>query len=490
MSQGSLNGLFPLPMICTVGAQFSLIGAIIAVYFFFPVTYVRLIAEDNWGEYTTFVAHMTSCCIFAYIFFNSKTRTRDLWLALLSIGTFLVAMEEISWGQRILDIPTPTIFKTVNFQREIGFHNIRAISPDDLTYLIVSLGFVAYGFILPLLASLISPVGKIVRKVNLPLPSLILSPLFLATAYFLKFSGLVKGEEIGELFMGISIFCLAVELFLERQHSGYEHKSPERKGYVITPLIIVMLFLGILLTSIWGSKGIFKSRLNNIGGVRLPAKGHFRQAEAILSYLERHPELAEEDMLINRGRLLNRMGRVEEGVKTFKQALDLEFERYRDNPKDPKNLDRIAQIYNEMGDEKSSRKFWFASLDAYDDKFNLEDAKGKKTGRRSRPAWTYYVWKEPPREKEKILNRLFFRAKTYKAMKLYDESIKEYLEASKFAYNAFWKNKIMWGIGNILSFCRPSDVSDKGFVLWKDVQSMARARKDDGEKWCSNGKEN
>ncbi|MDA9714920.1 hypothetical protein N9V04_00785, partial [Bacteroidota bacterium] len=45
-------------------------------------------------------------------------------LLMLSIVFFLIAGEEISWGQRIFDLATPDYLSSVNEQDELNFHNI------------------------------------------------------------------------------------------------------------------------------------------------------------------------------------------------------------------------------------------------------------------------------------------------------------------------------------------------------------------------------
>ena len=183
--------------IISVSTQFILIASVPILYFNYPVLYVRLIAEDNWGEWATTVALMLACLLFVISFLNTRDKKRRVWYTLLAVGTFLIAMEEISWGQRVVPVRTPEFLNAVNFQGEIGFHNIRAISPDELTYLVVSLGFIVYGMVLPTFLVLFPKTDLIVGKIGLPVPHWQLSPLFGATAYFLGFSTFAKSDEIG-----------------------------------------------------------------------------------------------------------------------------------------------------------------------------------------------------------------------------------------------------------------------------------------------------
>ena len=76
--------------------QFFLIGAILIVYVFDPITYARFIAEDNWGEFATFVSDLLAAFIFFFLFVSKTGNQRNLWYLALGIGTFVVGMEEVN----------------------------------------------------------------------------------------------------------------------------------------------------------------------------------------------------------------------------------------------------------------------------------------------------------------------------------------------------------------------------------------------------------
>jgi len=60
---------------------------------------------------------------------------------LLCIGLLFVSIEEISWGQRILNIEAPKYFWQHNLQQEITFHNMMEMSKLHNIYILVG----AYG---------------------------------------------------------------------------------------------------------------------------------------------------------------------------------------------------------------------------------------------------------------------------------------------------------------------------------------------------------
>ena len=60
---------------------------------------------------------------------------------------FIVAMEEISWGQRLLGYRPPAYFLEYNYQQEFNFHNV---VETDYRKLALTLVIAGYGIVLPL----------------------------------------------------------------------------------------------------------------------------------------------------------------------------------------------------------------------------------------------------------------------------------------------------------------------------------------------------
>ncbi len=95
-------------------------------YGFFPLDARHQIAkEDSLAENFQFLFLLLSG-IFSLII-SAKMRTKRVILsvifAVLSLGLFFVAGDEISWGQRILGLETPESVVLVNAQDEISVHN-------------------------------------------------------------------------------------------------------------------------------------------------------------------------------------------------------------------------------------------------------------------------------------------------------------------------------------------------------------------------------
>ena len=110
-------GLFWLPL-------FSLAGLLIGAAIYRPA-YDRLLQEDYPVEWAQFAFCLfTSVVAFMSVRTSIRRRRRLLtWLLVLfAIGCFFLAGEEISWGQRVFGIATPSDFKS-NQQDEMNLHN-------------------------------------------------------------------------------------------------------------------------------------------------------------------------------------------------------------------------------------------------------------------------------------------------------------------------------------------------------------------------------
>ena len=108
---------------------FITIGFIL-LFLFHVELYDQLTSEDNIIENLSAVLLLFCSCFFLISFFHARKSPLKIhhWLSygllMLSIIFFLIAGEEISWGQRIFDLATPDYLSSVNEQDEHNFHNI------------------------------------------------------------------------------------------------------------------------------------------------------------------------------------------------------------------------------------------------------------------------------------------------------------------------------------------------------------------------------
>jgi len=91
-------------------------------------TYTSMIQEDTLIEYSQSLAYFIASVIAFLIgrnFHRRKFKLYGIIYILLSLCFLFIAMEEISWGQRIFNISTPEYLQEHNYQKEITVHNIR-----------------------------------------------------------------------------------------------------------------------------------------------------------------------------------------------------------------------------------------------------------------------------------------------------------------------------------------------------------------------------
>ncbi|MBC3758247.1 hypothetical protein H7U19_07520 [Hyunsoonleella sp. SJ7] len=87
-----------------------------------------LLKENSLVENLTFLAFMVGCILGLKLSlkFHQRAQNKVLkWLiVLISIAFFIIAMEEISWGQQFLKFETPEWMGGMNAQNELTVHNI------------------------------------------------------------------------------------------------------------------------------------------------------------------------------------------------------------------------------------------------------------------------------------------------------------------------------------------------------------------------------
>ena len=95
---------------------------IYAFHFAFYLAWPFYIKEDSIFENSTAVCSLAAAICFLYLW----RRVRSAWIP--SVVWFLFAMEEISWGQRLIGWNSPDVFVNHNFKSETNLHNFMAES--------------------------------------------------------------------------------------------------------------------------------------------------------------------------------------------------------------------------------------------------------------------------------------------------------------------------------------------------------------------------
>ena len=168
-----------------------LAGGVVAIYVlpyllragYFDLLFSLLVREDGVYESAGALACLLAAIILGYTFVAGPTsdagcggkRRRNGWLLMWSVLFLLMAGEEISWGQRILGLPTPDWLREINLQNELTLHNLTALQPaigsNRLQELWI-LGVVGYFGILPWLSCTVGIVRRGIDALGWPLASL------------------------------------------------------------------------------------------------------------------------------------------------------------------------------------------------------------------------------------------------------------------------------------------------------------------------------
>ena len=156
------------------------LAALLAAGVVFRPAYDRILQEDypvEWSQFSfclfTSVVALTAVPYFA----RRRQYTVAVTVLLLGLGTFMLAGEEISWGQRVLGIVTPAELDTVNAQAETNLHNITVGFDIESMFRQISLAIGVVGTLVPLLARPKPPIltGSYWRTLS---PPLFTVPLF------------------------------------------------------------------------------------------------------------------------------------------------------------------------------------------------------------------------------------------------------------------------------------------------------------------------
>lgn len=108
----------------------------IAVFIHSAALFNQLALEDGPVEWASFAALMLSSAVLLYLGVSlwSERLPAALLALVLSLGCFVIAMEEVSWLQRQIGFDTPA-FLARNYQNEANFHNLSTDISENIYYL-------------------------------------------------------------------------------------------------------------------------------------------------------------------------------------------------------------------------------------------------------------------------------------------------------------------------------------------------------------------
>jgi hypothetical protein len=201
----------------TLGDRFFMPSLVlISAFFIFlnirhPAFLDFLCREDGIVENSQAIFYFLSASIMFSVF--RRTKYKNKWYFIFFLMFFFVFGEEISWGQRIFGIKTPTMLTVVNVQKEINIHNLNGIHQHIRMAAGILIAYFIY--FIPFTNSQ-KQFKEMYEKFSVPMVPAKVSLLATAAMLFMAVPRIVyhlkefRTDEIGELFLSIAFFIFAI----------------------------------------------------------------------------------------------------------------------------------------------------------------------------------------------------------------------------------------------------------------------------------------
>ncbi len=173
-------GVGPRAAWATLATPFVVLAGAVALLAVRPV-WLALTAEDGpleWVQFLVVVAIVGATAGLGLTGWRHGLRVWGILYALVSLGALFVAIEEISWGQRIVGLVTPAELEEINRQGETNVHNIPLVQNlFGLAELVVA----AYAVVASMIVAMRRPA---IPHLYLAVPPVLLAGLFLVPAVY------------------------------------------------------------------------------------------------------------------------------------------------------------------------------------------------------------------------------------------------------------------------------------------------------------------
>ncbi len=215
--------------------------------------YLRAGQEDGtleWGTVWAFLFAAVFNLVAAVCFRRTAGGVPWFWVG-VSVFCFVVAMEEISWGQRLLGYRPPVYFLENNFQQELNVHNV---IPTGLRKLALKGIILGYGLVLPALA-MSTRIRRLWSRLGIMAPPLALAPSFFAIyIYYEAYPWSLTGEWV-ELMLGLGFMFAAMAAVHPLVVGPKLTALAARPTSTVVSVWILVLGLGLVQTAISQSAG-------------------------------------------------------------------------------------------------------------------------------------------------------------------------------------------------------------------------------------------
>jgi len=177
--------------------------AFAALYLSDQTRYLRILDEDGPVEWATVVL-LVAAAAGAARRARPAGSYRRFWVG-LALLCALAAIEEISWGQRVIQVPSPDFFVRHSDQQEINLHNVFQQWSGLTTKLVAAV------VLLPLLAPRVPALRDAAARWGIVVPPRALAGGFLLGSILMIDLPTYEEEEIAELFFASCLVLLAAD---------------------------------------------------------------------------------------------------------------------------------------------------------------------------------------------------------------------------------------------------------------------------------------
>ena len=351
---------------------FLIAGFYVLMAVWFPAAYILGTYEDLYGEWAQTYLFAT-ICIFAFLLAIKKSRSR-LFFTFLALAAFYTVMEEISWGQRLLNFKTPEFFMEHNIQHEFNLHNLLTGPVDSwvktaLGYMI-SATLLIYGVVYSFLYKKGWRGAIWLETKGLPAPPFFLWPFFAIAAYLEPEPFHFNEAEVAELLVGLAVACTTFHYWFVQRYDLtlfpiFQWKKNNLKRYraMIALILLVVSSLSVATTfSLYQSPKHGKHLDNRlVNGYEKFAKRYERYEHWTnsIDLLQRFDQARPDNTVILRwiAKDYRKLGDEENFRKYNQRALNEGLRRFDKFSKGVSTNLSLSKTYKQIGDQDKSRYY-------------------------------------------------------------------------------------------------------------------------------------
>ncbi len=365
----------------------GLLFAVINYLFYYqPVAYVNMVSEDSWTEYATFLCWFFTMFVLLWLLVRYPEFRKPGYF-LFAIAAFFMAMEEISWGQRIFGFEQPEFFRKSNIQGEMNLHNF---VETRHYYRYIELILFTGAIVLPILATLFKKLKDLCSYIGIPIVHFRYWPFFILTISFFEYHSIVhklsdycirflREDELVEIGLGLAVFLMTSDWLLRLR----------RKVTALTSLIVSISLVAVLgictsfMVGFFPDEGALKYFLTQAGTRKYPGNAMYQQADLVFKYIDRNPRYQKDDSRYYHGLVLLKLNKREDAKEVLNKAHKELHQRAQKEPDNPEIYRDIGRIFHALDKIPEAKE-------AYNKSIELDQKRLKRASDAKEEA--YYNW--------------------------------------------------------------------------------------------------